>query len=147
MLDDKGFGVHFVGVLALCLVSGQKEKPHARTRTHTCRRNSREVCGQRLSTEGCSIVHTVEPGCEQTQRGLNESGCYTMGYTDDTANFICRKFRNTIPDFLQKAMGVIQQCDKTQLSINPQKMVTAPFTTKLVLRAYKNQPPLDKHCS
>lgn len=55
--------------------------------------------------------------------GLMGSGCYTMGYADDIAILISRKFPSTISELLQEALGMVQQrCDRTQLSINPQKI-------------------------
>jgi hypothetical protein len=45
-----------------------------------------------------------------------------MGYADDTAILISRKFPSTITELLQ-AFGTAEQwCDRTQLSINPQKI-------------------------
>jgi hypothetical protein len=56
--------------------------------------------------------------------GLNGNGYYTLGNTDDIAILICEKFPNTISELLQEALSMVQQCcDRTQLSINPQKMV------------------------
>jgi hypothetical protein len=60
-------------------------------------------------------------------RGLNESGCYTMGYADGITILIGRKFPNTISELLQEAFGVVQQwCGRTLLSVRPQKMVIVP---------------------
>ena len=64
-------------------------------------------------------------------RVLNENGCYTMGYADDIAILICGKLPNIISELLQEALHTVKQwCHSTQLSINPQKMVTAPSTRK-----------------
>ena len=38
-----------------------------------------------------------------------ENGCYTLGYADDIAILISRKFPNTIPELLQEALGAVQQ--------------------------------------
>jgi hypothetical protein len=55
--------------------------------------------------------------------GLKGSGCYTIGYAEDIAILISRRFPSTISELLQKALGTVQQwCDRTQLSINPQKI-------------------------
>jgi hypothetical protein len=55
---------------------------------------------------------------------LNGNGCCSLGYADDIAVLICGKFPNTISELLQEALSMVQQwCDRTQLSINPQKMV------------------------
>jgi hypothetical protein len=38
---------------------------------------------------------------------------------------------NSQTELLQEALSMVQQwCDRTQLSINPQKMVIVPFTRK-----------------
>jgi hypothetical protein len=60
--------------------------------------------------------------------GLNGNGCYTLAYADDIAILIHRKFPHTVS---QEALSTVQQwCDRTQLSINPQKKVIVPFTWK-----------------
>jgi len=47
-----------------------------------------------------------------------------MGYADDIAILISRKFPSTISELLQ-ALGMVEQwCDRTQLSINQQKINT-----------------------
>jgi len=67
--------------------------------------------------------------------GLNGNCYYTAWYADDIAILIRRKFPNTISELLQEALNTVQLwCDRTQLSTNPQKMVTAPFTRKRHLR-------------
>jgi hypothetical protein len=54
---------------------------------------------------------------------------FTLGYADDIAILIHGKFRNTVSELLQEALSMVQcWCDRTQLSINPQKMVIVPFT-------------------
>jgi hypothetical protein len=54
-------------------------------------------------------------------------------------------FPNTVSELLQEALSMVQQwCDRTQLSINPQKMVTVPFTRKRDLRGLK-EPTLSGH--
>jgi hypothetical protein len=77
--------------------------------------------------------------------GLNGNGYCTLGYADDIANLICRKFPNTVSELLQEDLSMVQQwCDRTQLSINPQKMVIVPFTCKRDLRDLK-EPTLSGH--
>jgi hypothetical protein len=77
--------------------------------------------------------------------GLNGSGCYTLGYADDIAFLIRGKFPNTFSELLQEALSMAQQwCDRTQLSINPQKMVIVPLTQKRDLRGLK-EPTLSEH--
>jgi hypothetical protein len=51
-----------------------------------------------------SITSVVEPGLDQFM-GLNENSCYTMGYADDIATLISRKFQN-ITELLQVAMSM-----------------------------------------
>jgi len=71
-------------------------------------------------------------------RGLNESGCYTVGYANDTAILVSRKFPDTVSELLQEALCMVQQwCDDTQFSINPQKTVVVPFTRKRNLTGLK----------
>jgi hypothetical protein len=68
---------------------------------------------------------------DELMRGLSENGCYALVYTDGTAALISVKFPDTISELLQKALSMVQQqCYRTQLSINPQKMVLLPFTRK-----------------
>jgi hypothetical protein len=56
--------------------------------------------------------------------GLDGNGYYTLGYADDIAILIRRKFPNTVSELLQEALSMVQQwCDRTQPSMNPQKMV------------------------
>jgi hypothetical protein len=61
---------------------------------------------------------------------------------------VSRKFPYTVSELLQEALSMVQQtCERTQLSINPQKMVVVPFTRKRDLRGLKrtNQ-SLDINC-
>jgi len=37
--------------------------------------------------------------------GLNENGCYTVGYADGIANLISRTLSNTLSELLQEALG------------------------------------------
>jgi hypothetical protein len=68
----------------------------------------------------------------------------TLGYADDIAILISGKFPNTVSEHLQEALSKVQQwCDRTQLSINPQKMVIVPFTKKRDLRW--KEPTLSGH--
>jgi Reverse transcriptase (RNA-dependent DNA polymerase). len=73
--------------------------------------------------------------------GLNENDCYTLEYGDDIAILISRKL-NTMSELLHEALSTVQQCcDRTQLSINPQKTVIVTFTRKRDLRSLE-QPTL-----
>jgi hypothetical protein len=77
--------------------------------------------------------------------GLNGSGYYTLGYADDIAILIRGKFPNTVSELLQEVLSMVQQwCDRTQLCINPQKMVIVPFIRKKNLRGLK-EPTLSRH--
>jgi hypothetical protein len=70
--------------------------------------------------------------------GLSGSGYYTLRYADDVTILIHGKFPNTVSELLQEALSMVQQwCDRTQLSINPQKMVIVPFTRNRDLRGLK----------
>jgi hypothetical protein len=77
--------------------------------------------------------------------GLNDNGYNTLGYADDIAILVSRKFPYTVSELLQKALSKMQQwCERTQLSINPQKMVVVPFKTRRDLRGLK-EPTLSGH--
>jgi hypothetical protein len=39
--------------------------------------------------------------------GLNENGCYTLGYADYITIIISRKFPNTVSELLQGASGIV----------------------------------------
>jgi len=77
--------------------------------------------------------------------GPSKNGCYTLGCADDIAILIGRKFLNLVPELFQEALSMVQQrCDRTQLSVNPQKMVIVPFTRKRDLRGLK-EPTVSGH--
>jgi hypothetical protein len=62
---------------------------------------------------------------------LSEKGCCTMGNADYIAILNSGNSLQIVSELLQEALSVAQQwCDRTQLSINPQKMVIFPFTGK-----------------
>jgi hypothetical protein len=72
---------------------------------------------------------------EELPRKLNRSGYYTIGYADDTVILINRKFPSTVSKVLHTVLGLIQQsCNRTDLSINPRKMVVIPLTKKRALK-------------
>ena len=79
-------------------------------------------------------------------RGLNGNGCYTLGYADDIAILICRKLPDIISELLQEALlhMVLQWCDRTQLSINPQMAIIVPSTRKRDFMDLK-EPTLSGH--
>jgi hypothetical protein len=68
---------------------------------------------------------------DELVEGPNENGYNTLVYADDIAILVSGKFPYTFSELLQEALSIVQQwCEKTQLSINPQKMVIVPFTRK-----------------
>jgi hypothetical protein len=121
----------------------------AENHSHACRRNSGGVCGKELSAGGSGGI--LSPLLwslivDELIGGLNGNGYYTLGYAGDTAILIRRKFPNTVSELLQEALSMVQQwCVRTQLSINPQKMVTVPFTRKRDLRGLLKEPTLSGH--
>jgi hypothetical protein len=55
---------------------------------------------------------------------LNDSDYYKVRYADDIAILINGKFPQTVSEVLQMALCTVQQwCERTYLSINPNKMV------------------------
>jgi hypothetical protein len=81
---------------------------------------------------GCPLLWSLV--VDELIEGLNGSGYYTLGYTDYIAILIRGKFPKTVSELLQEALSMVQQwCDRTQLSINPQKMVIVPFTRKEII--------------
>jgi hypothetical protein len=89
---------------------------------------------KRSVARGCLQGYVLSPltwtlVVDELIRGLNVNGCYTLGYADDIA--ISRKSPSTISELLQEGLNTAQQwCDRTELFINPQKMVIVPFTRK-----------------
>jgi hypothetical protein len=62
---------------------------------------------------------------------LNNSDYYTVGYADGIAILINGKFPQTVSEVLQTALRTVQQwCERTTLSINPNKTVVIPFTRR-----------------
>jgi hypothetical protein len=69
---------------------------------------------------------------------LNEGEYHAIGYADDLAILINGKFPQTVSEVLHTALGLVQHwCDRTGLSINPNKTVAIPFTKKRDLRGLK----------
>jgi hypothetical protein len=55
---------------------------------------------------------------------LNDNDYYIVGYADDIATVINTKLPQTVSEVLQIALRIVQQwCDRTNLSVNPNKMV------------------------
>jgi hypothetical protein len=70
--------------------------------------------------------------------GLNSNGYYTVGYTDYIAILINGKFPHTVSEILQTILHTVQQwCQRTNLSINPNKTVIIPFTWKRNIKGLK----------
>jgi hypothetical protein len=70
--------------------------------------------------------------------GLNYRGYYTVGYADDIAILINRKFPQMVSEVLQTALHTVQQwCERTKLSINPNKTVVIPFTRRRNIKILK----------
>jgi hypothetical protein len=68
--------------------------------------------------------------------GLNEN--ITLWCADDIAILIGQKFPNIVPELLEEPLSTLQQwCDQIPLSINPQEMVTVPFTEDRDLKGLK----------
>jgi hypothetical protein len=62
---------------------------------------------------------------------LNLRGYYTVGCADDLAILINGKFHRTVSEVLQTPLHTVQQwCERTKLSINPNKTVVIPFTRR-----------------
>jgi hypothetical protein len=79
--------------------------------------------------------------------GLNSNGCYTrtVGYADDIAILINGKYPHTVSEVLQTALCTVQKWyEKTNLSINPNKMVIIPFTRKKEKKGLKESFLLSK---
>jgi hypothetical protein len=69
---------------------------------------------------------------------LNHRGYYTVGYADDIAILINGKFPQTVSEVLQTALHTVQQwCERTKLSINPNKTVVIPFTRRRNIKGLK----------
>jgi hypothetical protein len=62
---------------------------------------------------------------------FNDNDYYTVAHADNNAILINGNFPHTVLEVLQTAPCIVQQwCDRKNLSINPNKMVIIPFTTK-----------------
>jgi hypothetical protein len=88
---------------------------------------------------------------------LHDNDHYTVGYTDDTAILINRKFPQTVSEVLQTALCIVHQwCDRTKLSINPNKTVKILLTRKRDIKLFavssdrrnnvKLEPDYSIHC-
>jgi hypothetical protein len=70
--------------------------------------------------------------------GLDNNGYYTVGYADDIAILINGKFPQTVSDVLQTVLCTVQQwCERTKLSVNPNKTVVIPFIRKRNMKGLK----------
>jgi hypothetical protein len=69
---------------------------------------------------------------------LNSNGYHTVGYADDIAILINGIFTHTVSEVLQAALCTVHKwCEKTKLSINPNKTVIIPFTRKRELKGHR----------
>ena len=60
---------------------------------------------------------------------LNETGYYSIGFADDIAFIIRCKFASTVSEVLQNVLKKLENwCNRTKLSVNPNKMTIVPFT-------------------
>jgi hypothetical protein len=102
--------------------------------SHACRRNSGGIYDHGLYAGGVLSPLLWSLVVDEIIEGLNGNDCYTLGYADVIAILICGKFWNAVSELVQEASVMVQQwCDRTQLSINPQKMVIVPFTRKEII--------------
>jgi hypothetical protein len=57
---------------------------------------------------------------------LNDDDCYTPAYADYIAMLINVKVHQTVSKVLQRTLGIVQWCNKTYSSINPNKTAIIP---------------------
>jgi hypothetical protein len=77
---------------------------------------------------------------------LNDGDYYTVGYADDIAILINGKFPQTVSEVLQGAPCTVQQwCERTNLSINPNKTVIILFTRKRNIKGLKERILFQQH--
>jgi hypothetical protein len=111
----------------MCWVANTLIQPH--------RRKSGGFCGQ-----GSVLAPMLWSLVVDELTGLNGNDFYKLGDADDIALLISitRTFPNTVSELLHEALSTVQQCcDRTQLSINPLKIVIVPFIRKRDLRSLK----------
>jgi hypothetical protein len=69
---------------------------------------------------------------------INSNGYYTVGYADDIAILINGKFPHTVAEVVLTTQCTVQNwCENTNLSINPNKMVTINFSRKRGIKGLK----------
>ena len=77
--------------------------------------------------------------------GFNNDGYYRVGYADDIVIFINGKFLSTVSERLQTTLYTVQGwCERTRLSINPNKTVIITFTRKRNIKGLKELTPFNK---
>ncbi|KAJ4450580.1 hypothetical protein ANN_28740 [Periplaneta americana] len=87
------------------------------------------VCGWGLPTGGVLLPLLWDLVVDALFRELNEAGYLAIGYADDIAVIVKGKFPTTVIDMLQVALKNIENwCNRTKLSVNPNKTVLVPFT-------------------
>jgi hypothetical protein len=75
---------------------------------------------------------------DKLQWELNDNEYYTIRYVNDIAILIIGKFPQTMSEVLQTDLGIVLQwCDRTNFSINPNMMVIIPFSRKRGIKGLK----------
>ena len=101
-------------------------------------REPESVYGERVSTWRCSLPLLWSLVVDDLLWELNSKGHFTVGYAADIAILINGKLPYTMSEVLQTALHTLQQwCKRTNLSINPNKMVIIPFTRKRDIKGLK----------
>jgi hypothetical protein len=95
---------------------------------------------------GCRLKMSVDQGCLQggvlslllcslVMDGLlallNVGGLHTQGYADDLALLINGEFQNTVSEFTQRALNIVQsRCRAKELFVIPDKMDVVLITKR-----------------
>lgn len=62
---------------------------------------------------------------------FSKQGVEIQCYADDLATLVSRKHKEVISNILQQALNTISRwCDREQMSLNPNKNVSVPFTLR-----------------
>jgi hypothetical protein len=118
----------------------QMDLRYAGKKEHNCYIVGRDPWGfrgQRVYAPRCAFASVLEPS-HNLLWGHNNNDYYTVGYAPDIAFLINGKFLQTMSEILQAALCTVQQwCERTNLSINPNKMVIIPFNRKRTSKRLK----------
>jgi hypothetical protein len=113
---------------------------YAGKQEHNCyivRRDPGGVHGQRVSSGRCAFGSAWSLIVDDLHWGRNSNGYYTVVYADDIA-IINGKFFQTASEVLLTALCTVQEwCERTNLSINPNKTVFIPFTRRKNMKGLK----------